>query len=174
MKYLLPFGIAACLLCGAFAFAQNRATSTEVKQEPPAVDSKAQQPNQPHATTAAFGGIDILTDTMGIDFRPYLQSVLKTVKQNWYKLSPPSARAPRMMHGVVSIEFAILKTGKIAGMKLVERSGDVPLDHAAWLGITDTRFPPLPAEFPGQYLGLRFQFVYNPAKPSDLILQYRE
>jgi TonB family protein len=174
MKYLLRFGIAACLICNAFVFAQSSATSTERKQEPPASDSNAQEPKQPHATTAGLRGIDILTDTMGTDFGPYLQRVLKTVKQNWYKLSPPSARAPRMMRGVVSIEFAILKTGKIAGMKLVGSTGDVPLDHAAWLGITDTRFPPLPAEFSGQYLGLRLQFVYNPAKPSDVVLQYRE
>jgi TonB family protein len=111
---------------------------------------------------------------MGVDFGPYLRGVVRTVKQNWYKLSPPEARAPRMMRGVVSIEFAILKTGRTAGMKLVERTGDVPLDKAAWQGITDSRLPPLPAEFSGKYLALRFQFVYNPAKPSDLVLQYRE
>jgi hypothetical protein len=66
MKYLLPFGIAACLLCSAFAFAQNRATSTEAKQEPAAADSNAQQPKQPHETTAGFGGIDILTEWWSI------------------------------------------------------------------------------------------------------------
>jgi TonB family protein len=111
---------------------------------------------------------------MGVDFGPYLQRALKTVKQNWYHLSPPSARAPRMMRGAVSIEFAVLKTGKIAGMKRVESSGDVSMDKAAWHGITDSRFPPLPAEFSGQYLALRLHFVYNPAQPSDAILQYRE
>jgi TonB family protein len=153
MKYLLRLGIAVCLICSAFVFAQSSATSTERKQEPPASDANTQEPKQPHATTAGLGGIDVLTDTMGVDFGPYLQRVLKTVKQNWYNLSPSSARAPRMKRGVVSIEFAILKTGKIAGTKLVGSTGDVPLDHAAWLGITDTRFPPLPAEFSGQYLG---------------------
>lgn len=174
MKYLLRLGITGCLICSAFAFAQSSATSTERKQEPPASDSNTQEPKQPHTTTAGLGGIDVLTDTMGVDFGPYLQRVLKTVKQNWYNLSPPSARAPRMMRGVVSIEFAILKTGKIAGMKLVESTVDAPLGNAAWHAITDTRFPPLPAEFSGQYLGLRFHFVYNPAKPSDVVLQYRE
>jgi TonB family protein len=156
MKYLFRLAIAVWLICSAFAFAQDSATSTERKQEAP-----ASNPN-----TAGLEGIDILTDTMGVDFGPYLQRVLKTVKHNWYNLSPPSARAPRMMRGVVSIEFAILKTGKIAGMKLVGSTGDVPLDKAAWQGITDTRFPPLPSEFSGQYLGLRFHFVYSPAKPD--------
>jgi hypothetical protein len=45
---------------------------------------------------------------------------------------------------------------------------------AAWHGITDTRFPPLPSEFSGQYLALRLNFVYNPSKSSDAVLQYRE
>ena len=50
MKYLLRFGIAACLTCSAFVLAQSSATSTERKQEPPASDSNAQEPKQPRAS----------------------------------------------------------------------------------------------------------------------------
>jgi hypothetical protein len=57
-------------------------------------------------------------------------------------------------------------------MKLVENSEDVSLDRAAWGAIYDSKFPPLPADYSGQYLALRFHFLYNPAKPSDFILQY--
>jgi outer membrane biosynthesis protein TonB len=47
-------------------------------------------------------------------------------------------------------------------------SGDVALDRGAWGGITSSSpFPPLPGEFGGQYLGLRFTFFYNPDK-ADL------
>jgi hypothetical protein len=114
------------------------------------------------------------SDTMGVDFGPYLQKVLKTVKENWYHLAPASAKGPKMMQGVVSIEFAILKKGKVAGMKLVGMTVDTSMGNAAWHSINDSRFPPLPAEFLGPYLALRFRFVYNPPKPSDAILQYRE
>jgi TonB family protein len=115
------------------------------------------------------GGIksnmDILSDTMGVDFGPYLARVLHDVRQNWYQLIPEIARAPLMKKGKVGIEFAIMKDGSVAGMRLVSPSGDVSLDRAAWGGISGSNpFPPLPNEFRGQYLALRFRFFYNPDK----------
>jgi TonB family protein len=108
------------------------------------------------------GNLEILSDTMGVDFGPYLQRVLHDVRENWYVAIPPSAE---MKHGNLIIEFAITKDGKVAGMKLVAGSGDVPLDRAAWAGIVGSNpFPPLPTEFAGQYLALRFRFYYNPTK----------
>jgi TonB family protein len=118
--------------------------------------------------TEAIGPMDVLSDTMGVDFGPYLARVLHDVRQNWYNLIPESARAPLMKKGKVSIQFAILKDGHVAGMQLTGSSGDVALDRAAWGGITGSNpFPPLPTEFGGQYLALRFHFYYNPDK-SDL------
>jgi TonB family protein len=118
--------------------------------------------------TAVTGPLEILSDTMGVDFGPYLQRVLHDVRLNWYNLIPESARAPIMKKGKVTIEFAILKDGSVGGMKLVSTSGDVALDRGAWGGITaSSPFPPLPSEFGGQYLGLRFAFYYNPDK-ADL------
>jgi len=117
-----------------------------------------------------FGALDVLSDTMGVDFGPYLARILHDVKQNWYNLIPESARPPIMKKGKVAIEFAILKDGRIAGMKLEDggSSGDPALDRAAWGGITASNpFPPLPQEFGGQYLALRFHFFYNPDR-SDL------
>lgn len=109
-----------------------------------------------------MGGLEVLSDTMGVDFGPYLQRVIHDVKQNWYNAIPQSAE---MKHGNLIIEFAITKDGKVAGMKLVDSSGDVPLDRAAWAGITGSDpFPALPNEFGGQYLALRFRFYYNPTK----------
>jgi len=115
-----------------------------------------------------MGNLDVLSDTMGVDFGPYLQRVLHDVKMNWYNLIPEAARAPIMKKGKVSIEFAILKDGRVAGMRLDSSSGDVALDRGAWGGITASNpFPPLPKEFGGQYLALRFRFYYNPDR-SDL------
>ena len=112
---------------------------------------------------AAQGALEITSDTMGVDFGPYLQRVLHDVKQNWYQIIPESAMAPLLKKGVVSIEFVITKDGKVAGLHYVSGSGDVALDRAAYGGITASNpFPPLPSEFGGQYLGLRFTFYYNP------------
>ncbi len=115
--------------------------------------------------TNVSGNLDILSDTKGVDFGPYLQRVLYAVRENWYRLVPEGAYPPLRKHGRVSIEFAILKDGKVAGMKLTGPSGDVSLDRAAWGGITASNpFPPLPREFGGEYLALRFRFYYNPER----------
>jgi TonB family protein len=109
-----------------------------------------------------LGNLEVLSDTMGVDFGPYLQRVLHDVRENWYNAIPESAQ---MKHGNLIIEFAITKDGKVAGMKLVAPSGDTPLDRAAWAGITASDpFPALPSEFGGEYLALRFRFFYNPTK----------
>ncbi|MBZ5651520.1 MAG: TonB C-terminal domain-containing protein [Acidobacteriia bacterium] len=113
----------------------------------------------------AIGPLDVLSDTMGVDFGPYLARVLHDVRENWYRIIPESARAPLMKKGKVSIEFAILKDGQVAGLQIVGSSGDVALDRAAYGGITASKpFPPLPTEFGGQYLALRFHFYYNPER----------
>ena len=57
---------------------------------------------------------------------------------------------------------------KVADMRLVASSGDVALDRPAWGSITASNpFPPLPTDFTGPYLALRFRYYYNPDK-ADL------
>lgn len=112
-----------------------------------------------------LGALDILSDTQGVDFGPYLQRILEDVRENWYNLIPESAS---MKKGKLAIEFAITKDGKVADMRLVAPSGDVALDRPAWGAITASNpFPPLPSDFTGPYLALRFRFYYNPDK-TDL------
>jgi TonB family protein len=107
-----------------------------------------------------MGGVEILSDTEGVDFGPYVARVLNDVKENWWRLIPKSDVGKK---GKLAIEFAITKDGKVAGMKLIDSSGDVSLDRAAWGGITASNpLPPLPINFGGQYLALRFRFYYNP------------
>jgi TonB family protein len=113
--------------------------------------------------TDAQGAVDILSDTLGVDFGPYLQRVLEEVRRNWYNLIPEEARSPLFKQGKLAIQFIIDKNGNVEGMRLNEASGDVALDRAAWGGITASNpFPPLPKEFTGPYLALRFRFYYNP------------
>jgi len=110
----------------------------------------------------ALDQAEILTDTMGVDFGPYLTQIVLIVKRNWYNLMPESVYPPILKQGKLALEFVILKDGKVSGMAIRTSSGDVPLDRAAWASITaSTPFPPLPKEFPGQILGLRFYYFYN-------------
>jgi hypothetical protein len=100
MGYPLRFGIVVCLIANSFTSAQSGADSTARNQDAPASDFTAPGPRKP----AGFWGVDLLSDTMGVDFGPYLQPVLKTVKENWYHLAPASAKGPKMMQGVVLLE----------------------------------------------------------------------
>jgi TonB family protein len=114
------------------------------------------------------GGLEILSDTMGVDFGPYMKRLKYTVQSHWDPLIPESAMPPIMRKGVVVIEFSITKDGKVMGMKLISSSGDVALDRAAWGAITDAiPLPNLPAVFSGDYLQIRARFYYNPDK-NDL------
>ena len=107
-------------------------------------------------------GIDILSDTQGVDFRPYVKRMVHKVRDNWDKLIPATSKS---MKGRLTIEFAIAKEGKIEEMCLVASSGDVALDRAAWDGIRKSNpFPPVPAAFSAPYLAVRFRFYYNADK----------
>ena len=113
--------------------------------------------------TNAQGAVDILSDTLGVDFGPYLSRVLQEVRKNWYNLIPEEAMSPLFKQGKLAIQFYIAKDGSVQGLKVVTPSGDIALDRAALGGITASNpFPPLPREFNGPYLALRFRFYYNP------------
>jgi TonB family protein len=121
-----------------------------------------------HPKTDNRGGLEILSDTMGVDFGPYMKRLRYTVQNHWDPLIPESAMPPVMKKGVVVVEFAITKDGRVMGMKLISGSGDVALDRAAWGAITDAiPLPNLPTQFAGDYLLIRARFYYNPDK-SDL------
>ncbi len=154
------------VVCGALLFAQDGKRSKESNPGPAVPKSDEKDPTQ-HASTSR-GPIDILTDTRGVDFDPYLARVLHSVREHWYRVIPESAREPTMKGGTVVVEFRILKDGTVQDLQYVASSGDGALDGAALAGIaSSTPFLPLPREFACQYLALRFHFYYNP-KPGDV------
>jgi len=112
-------------------------------------------------------GVDVLSDTMGVDFGPYIERVIYDTKRAWYPIIPESARPPLDKQGKVLIRFKILPDGTVTDMRLESPSGDVSLDRAAWAGITGAApYGPLPKAFKGPYLELRFYFLYN-IRPGD-------
>ncbi len=113
--------------------------------------------------------VEILSDTKGVDFGPYLGDVRGSVKRNWYLLIPKKQRHDQ---GDVTIQFSIMKDGHIADMQMSQSSGERALDDAAWNGITISGpFSPLPPEFLGPFLSLRFHFYYN-ERPEEVANPY--
>ena len=117
--------------------------------------------------TRAQDQVEILTDTMGVDFWPYIQRVREAILSHW--LPPPSFYPPILKQGIVGIDFYILPNGSVSSMVLHSSSGDVALDRAAWGSITGSNpFPPLPKEFHGQVFGLRCKYFYNLQPGSEM------
>lgn len=116
--------------------------------------------NLPPAAGSRQSQIQLLSDPMGVDFRPYLTAILATVRRNWMAVMPESVRLGR--RGQVAIQFSIAHDGKVPKLVIATSSGTDPLDRAAVAGISaSTPFPPLPAEFKGDRIVLQFNFSYN-------------
>jgi TonB family protein len=115
--------------------------------------------NNPNSNFALAGPM-ILSDTQGVDFGPYLARIVRVVRENWYAVMPESARLGEK--GRVDIQFAILRDGQVPELDLVLSSGSGALDGAAHAAIhASVPFPPLPDEYKGSDLKLRFIFLYN-------------
>lgn len=118
--------------------------------------------NAPSQHPAVAVGPDILSDTLGVDFGPYMRRVIQATYRSWIPIIPESARPPLDKQGRVGVRFKIYPDGSVKEMTLEFPSGDVSLDRAAWGGITGASpYPPLPKEFKGPFLELRFGFYYN-------------
>lgn len=115
--------------------------------------------NNPYSNFSTAGPM-ILSDTRGVDFGPYLARIVYTVRQNWYAVIPESARLGEK--GRVALDFDIQKDGSVPDIDTAASSGSDPLDRAARAGIrASLPFPPLPPQFTGNHLRLRFIFLYN-------------
>ena len=113
--------------------------------------------------SGAAGGAQILSDTMGVDFQPWLQKVVRETYRTWDPLIPEEVNPPILKRGECEIVFTVLPNGRLQphAMILTGRSGDVALDRAAWGSIEGADYPALPREFHGPYIQLRFRFQYN-------------
>lgn len=144
------------LLIAAYSPAFSAQTQSEPK--PPAEQKK-------DSPSAMSGDVEILSDTMGVDFKPYLQKAMFEIKRQWYARMPDVVKPPIMKSGIVIIEFAITKDGAVKGLHFNLSSEDTAMDRAAYGAITASDpFRPLPPEFSGSYVALRIKFHYNPNK----------
>lgn len=107
-------------------------------------------------------GVDILSDTMGVNFDPYLKRIIYEIYHTWLPLIPEEARPPLNKQGETLIRFTILPDGRIGAMTLDGSTHDQAIDRAAWGSITGVgQFPALPKEFHGPNLELRIHYLVN-------------
>jgi TonB family protein len=143
------------LLAGTAALAQGTQEQT--------TDNQEQQSTTLSAPLTQVGNMDVLSDTMGVDFAPYLRSsVLPSLRGNWQwtvRTHEPALNTERRLLGA---QFAILKDGSVENIKLMRSSGDTELDATVENGIKRSApFLALPSEFGGQSVELRCYFYYG-------------
>jgi TonB family protein len=109
-----------------------------------------------------YGMLQMLTPTEGVDFNNYLAQVVARVKLNWYSVMPESVYLGEK--GRVVLQFRIMRNGAVPDVEpqVMGSSGKEPLDRAAYSAIrTSSPFEPLPSAFSGDFIELRFIFLYN-------------
>lgn len=119
--------------------------------------------NLPPSPGVQGSALELKSDPMGVDFRPYLTQILATIRRNWYAVMPQSVKLGR--HGKVGLLFAIVKSGNVSKVTYAFQSGADALDKAAIAAISASNpFPPLPGEFKGDRVVLQLNFAYNVPK----------
>jgi len=117
----------------------------------------------------ATGGatIEILTNTEGVDFAPFMRSVYGFIKREWFASMPPSVEQGDK--GIVAIQFRVRQDGKVPGdsLKVVSSSGKREFDDASLSAIRNvTPFDHLPSKFSQPFVEVRMTFYYNISLPK--------
>jgi hypothetical protein len=110
----------------------------------------------------AQGGIEILSDTEGVDFNDYLRRIYYIVYRNWMVVMPASVQLGDS--GKLALVFKIYKDGTVTSddPRLYFSSGKEPLDRAAVSSIRASNpFPALPQQFKAPFIEMRYTYCYN-------------
>jgi TonB family protein len=116
--------------------------------------------NLPPSAGRPHSNLELKSDPMGVDFRPYMLQVLAAVRRNWFAVYPEAARLGQ--RGQVVLQFAIGKQGLVQKVVFNGESGAKALDQSAVAAISASNpLPPLPVEFKGDRIVLQMTFLYN-------------
>jgi protein TonB len=116
--------------------------------------------NLPPSAGRPHSNLELRSDPLGVDFKPYMQQVLAAVRRNWFAVYPEAARLGQ--RGQVVLEFAIAKQGLVTKVIFSSESGAKALDQSAVAAISASNpLPPLPTGFKGDRIVLRMTFMYN-------------
>jgi TonB family protein len=135
----------------------QRGVVVEELEPPPTLPESMRLPAQPGRSGSS---LELLSDPLGVDFKPYLIQILARVRRNWFAVIPESAKMGN--RGEVLLQFIIDRDGQVPKLVIATPSGAESLDRAAVAGISaSVPFPPLPKEFKGKEVRLQFAFKYN-------------
>ena len=128
----------------------------------PSAQSSARKP-----VLSRQGGVDILSDTRGVDFRPYLKGILESIRKRWITYIPMEGRPPVSAQAITLVRFTINPDGKVTDMHLDASNHKIAFDRAAWGASGNQNFPALPAVVKGPNLEIRVDFRVNTPPISE-------
>jgi TonB family protein len=111
------------------------------------------RPGQPNASTVS--GSNLSVDASDFPFTYYIRQLHAKVSEHWRR--PPLVSTEQTP---VMIYFEIDREGQVRGQpKIKQSSGNELYDQSALRAVLESiPFPPLPRDFPGQYLKVNFGF----------------
>ena len=105
-------------------------------------------------------GVEILSDTQGVDFSSWLRAFKRGTYAAWLPLLPEEIRPPLSKEGKTWILLTVLPDGSIGDIKLEASTHDDALNRAAWGSLTSQgKLPALPRDFHGSNLVLRVVYI---------------
>jgi len=152
---VILFGAISLLFSGTILSAQTT---------PQPTNSSSTDPNENGSNSLSIigrhtQGIEILSDTQGADFSPYMKKLQQIESKSWnrYLTQDPDVTAGNA--GWTTIRFTISADGRVTAMRLEGSSHVEALNRAAWAAITSVgNFPALPHGFSSPNLELRIRF----------------
>ncbi|HCJ67652.1 MAG TPA: hypothetical protein DHV62_10160 [Elusimicrobia bacterium] len=129
----------------------------EVKKEEPEKPKETAEEKKivPALPTTALPSSGVSIESAKFHYTYYLNLIREKVGKNW---SWPTLETRKK----TIIYFRILKDGSVNQVKTKESSKDDSFDLAALRAIEiSAPFPPLPAGFPEEYLGVYFEFSFQ-------------
>ncbi len=108
----------------------------------------------------SLNNMQLLSDPMNVDFKPYMRQVLNLVRRQWFAVIPQLARTGRQ--GIVVLQFSIDRRGQVPKLVIANTSGTPAFDQAAVASVSASNpFPSLPNEYRGTEIRLQLAFSYN-------------
>jgi hypothetical protein len=99
----------------------------------------------------------ILSNSQGVNFNPYIQAIVRKIRDQAFAAVPEDARPPLNKPGDTRIRFSIGADGTLLAMHLDGTPYDDVLAKSTWGVVREQQFPPLPTEFHGPCLTVRIQ-----------------
>jgi TonB family protein len=109
-------------------------------------------------TTGGSGQASFGDGAFGSRFPEYVTNMTRAIQAVWTDII---AGVPRGASPRVVVTFTIGKRGEVSGLEVAQASGSSQLDNSARRAVLTAKLPPLPREYSGSSVEVRFYFEYT-------------